>query len=285
MKNSTPLPIASIRLDGGTQPRAALDFAAVEDYAEAMGAGAKFPPVIVFHDGENYWLADGFHRVKAAYAAGSDTIECDVRQGTLEDAQWFSFSANKSNGLRRTNDDRQRAVKTALAHPRAVGLSDNQIARHCGVTQPMVAAWRKRLGLSSKDLKMATRTVTRGGQTYQQNTTNIGKRKSSAKQAPPSQAAPPSDVRDCERLDGLLQALDLISGCSAGPADLGRLVAARRDREQLISSMEKTREFLELCATEAKRAGSACAATDDPGEPQSQAGDDADHAAVGPTVA
>jgi hypothetical protein len=74
MKRGDSIPIANIRLDGGTQPRAVLDFEAIEDYAEAMGAGMKFPPVVVFYDGENYWLADGFHRVKAAYAAGFDSV-------------------------------------------------------------------------------------------------------------------------------------------------------------------------------------------------------------------
>ena len=91
MKHGDSLPIASIRVDGGTQPRAVLDFDAIEDYAEEMGAGVKFPPVVVFYDGENYWLADGFHRVKAAYAAGFDTVRCDVHQGTIEEAQWYTL--------------------------------------------------------------------------------------------------------------------------------------------------------------------------------------------------
>lgn len=62
--------LASIRLDGGTQPRAELREDVIEDYAEAMRAGAVFPPVVVYFDGEAYWLADGFHRVKAARGAG-----------------------------------------------------------------------------------------------------------------------------------------------------------------------------------------------------------------------
>lgn len=171
------LRIDDIKMDGGTQPRACLDFKAVDDYMDDMEAGVKFPPVTVFYDGESYWLADGFHRVKAAYAANFDSIDCDVRQGTLEDAQWFSFSANQTNGLRRTNDDKQRAVKAALQHPRAQSLSDSEIARHCGVSVPTVAAWREKMGLSLKTLKIGTRTVTRNGKTYQQRTGKIGRRK------------------------------------------------------------------------------------------------------------
>ena len=54
-----------IRLDGGTQPRAKIDQAVCDEYAERMKAGEKFPPIDVFFDGEDYWLADGFHRISA----------------------------------------------------------------------------------------------------------------------------------------------------------------------------------------------------------------------------
>jgi hypothetical protein len=182
--NRVSLRIEDIKTDGGTQPRAVLDFNAVHDYTDAMEDGAKFPPVTVFYDGQSYWLADGFHRVRAAYAANFDSIDCDVRQGTIEDAQWFSFSSNRTNGLRRTNDDKQRAVKASLAHPRAASLSDTEIARHCGVSIPTVSAWREKLGLSPKTLGMDTRTVTRNGKTYQQKVENTAARRPRKKRQP-----------------------------------------------------------------------------------------------------
>jgi uncharacterized ParB-like nuclease family protein len=67
-----------IRTDGGTQPRSFVDYDAVDDYAEAMGTGAKFPPITVFYDGTDYWLADGFHRIAAVQQRGIDEVECDV---------------------------------------------------------------------------------------------------------------------------------------------------------------------------------------------------------------
>lgn len=70
----TLLPIADIRTDGGTQSRVQLDWIAVSEYAAAMKDGAQFPPIVVFHDGSDYWLADGFHRLDAANKAGLDTI-------------------------------------------------------------------------------------------------------------------------------------------------------------------------------------------------------------------
>jgi hypothetical protein len=106
----TTIKLADIRLDGGTQPRTAMCVETVGDYAEAIGSGIALPPVTVYYDGSAYWLADGFHRCAATSTAGLLEIECDVIQGTLEDAQWHSFSANKNNGLRRSNDDYQQDV-------------------------------------------------------------------------------------------------------------------------------------------------------------------------------
>jgi transposase-like protein len=277
VKHGETLPIASIRVDGGTQPRAVLDFEAIEDYAEAMSGGVKFPPVTVFYDGDSYWLADGFHRVKAAYAAGFDSVLCDVQQGTIEEAQWYSFSANRGNGLRRTTQDKQRAVKAALVHGRGTTLSDTQLARHVGVDQKTVTNWRRQLEASQEIPKMATRAVTRRGKTYQQGTTNIGKRK----------AAEPAARKSASRegLNPVLRAFKVIAACEISPEELARLLAARPDRAQLISFMEKANEFLEQCANEARRAGTDSQPADHHGKSERQARDDAHHAATGPAVA
>ncbi len=240
----TRLPISDIRLDGGTQPRSTLDFEAIDDYSEAMAAGAQFPAVTVFYDGEQYWLADGFHRVRAAYAANLDSIDCDVRQGTLEDAQWFSFGSNSSNGLRRSNDDKGRAVRSALTHPRATDLSDSEIARHCGVTHPTVAHWREKLGLSSKTSMIDSRAVTRNGKTYQQKVRGAAK---------PRQSRKPNSKR--KALNALIEAIFVIGNCPIPAEDAAKQLISRPDGKQVISSMEKAREFLELCAVETGNAG------------------------------
>jgi len=242
------LPITEIRLDGGTQPRSALDFTAIDDYAEAMAAGVKFPPVVVFHDGAHYWLADGFHRLKAAFASGFDAIDCELRQGTLEDAQWYSFSANKANGLRRTNEDKQRAVKSALLHPRAAEMSNSAIARHVGVDEATVRNWRTRLAASSEIPKIDTRTVSRQGSTYQQRTAQIGRRRP---------AKPSEPARSSQRPGNLLRAVVALADCEASPAGFAREILARPDREQILVQMEKAHEFLAYCLSEIRRAHAA----------------------------
>lgn len=132
------LALDRIRCDGGTQPRSKIDYLLVQEYQEAYKSGAKFPPIVVFYDGDEYWLADGFHRVSAIPSIGTDKINAEVKQGTREDAVWFSCGANAHHGQRRTNEDKRRSVMTALSHPKAKGLSNRAIAEHCGVSHPFV---------------------------------------------------------------------------------------------------------------------------------------------------
>ncbi len=169
------LRIDQIRMDGGTQPRARLSIATIDEYAQAMMDGMIFPPVEVYHDGIEYWLADGFHRVQAALKADMTVIEATVTQGTVADAQWHSFSANKAHGLQRTNEDKEQAVRAALRHAKAAGLSDREIARHLGVHGTTVGKYRAEMVSSAEIQQIDTRTVSRGDSSYKQATANIGK--------------------------------------------------------------------------------------------------------------
>src|SRR5581483_8546635 len=88
------LSLALIRTDGGTQPRAELNYDMVRDYAQDMIQDVLFPPITIFYDGADYWLADGFHRYHAAKQICREAIEADVRQGTRRDAVLYSVGAN-----------------------------------------------------------------------------------------------------------------------------------------------------------------------------------------------
>jgi hypothetical protein len=121
---------------------AGVNKATAAEYAEAMKAGAPFPPVVVFVDQKGaHWLADGFHRCAAAELAGLAELPADVRQGSRKDALLYAASANSAHGLRRTNADKRRAVLLVLsAYPK---WSDRKIGEACGVSHPFVAATRK----------------------------------------------------------------------------------------------------------------------------------------------
>lgn len=162
--------IRSLELSPDIQPRTQLDMVVIQEYAEDMEAGAKFPPVQVVNDGAHLWLWDGFHRVHAARQAGIQQIDAEIQLGTFEDAQWFATGANKDHGLRRSNADKRRVVEHALiAKPE---MSDNLIAQHCGVHQTTVSRIRSELE-STYVLHKSNERTGADGRTI--NTANIGK--------------------------------------------------------------------------------------------------------------
>lgn len=161
-----------IRADGGTQSRAQIYESVVSDYSDLIAAGAEFPPVVVFFDGASYWLADGFHRHAAHVSLGLTEIAAEIRQGTRRDAILFSVGANSAHGLRRTNDDKRRAVMVLLNDPEWSKWSDREIARQASVSQPFVSRLRPAL---TDNVISETRTYTdKHGNQSAMNTANIG---------------------------------------------------------------------------------------------------------------
>lgn len=163
-----------IHTDGGTQPRAGTDQRTVTEYAQDMLAGVTFPPVVVFNDGADYWLADGFHRVLAARVANLENVEADVRMGTQRDALLYACGANAEHGMRRTNDDKRRAVTRLLEDDEWSKWSDREIAKKCRVGHSFVSELRS--SLSTVDSEPDERTyTTKHGTTATMDTARIGK--------------------------------------------------------------------------------------------------------------
>jgi|SRR5882724_10328650 len=182
--------LVSIKADAAAQPRASIFTDKVTEYAERMVLGDIFPPLVVFFDGRVHWLADGFHRYHAAIGAGLDDIACDIRNGASRDAILFSCGANATHGVPRTSEDKRRAVMKMLNDAEWVRWPQSDIARHCAVTREYVNRLSGELQPSCDRSQDGTRDVTRGGKTYTQTTTNIGK--SSKDNEPPEEPPPPS---------------------------------------------------------------------------------------------
>jgi hypothetical protein len=173
----TELRPVQIRTNGGTQARAGTDADTVADYAEQMREGAKFPPIIVYFDGQAYWLADGFHRLAAhqrAFASGMVSIRAEVKAGTRRDAVLHAAGANASHGLKRTSADKRRAVAVLLEDEEWSKWSNNEIARRCGVSLDLVNRMRREIPHLNDSLR-SERTVERNGSTYPMNTAGIGR--------------------------------------------------------------------------------------------------------------
>jgi hypothetical protein len=100
----------------------------------------------------------------------------DVRIGTQRDAILFACGANAKQGLRRSNEDKRKAVGTLLADAEWGQWSDNAISKACCVSNHMVATMRAHLGeFQDSPPADGKRTVERGGTTYDQDTSKIGK--------------------------------------------------------------------------------------------------------------
>lgn len=162
-----------IRIDGGTQIRVEFDETASDEYAEHLMNGGELPPVDVFFDGADYWLANGFHRLRAHRRAWREEISAEVRQGSRRDAVLFAVGSNAAHGLRRSNGDKRNAVETLLKDPEWAAWPLTKIAETCRVSVGFV---HKLASFHGEKIKSAERTVTRGGVTYTMNTANIGAR-------------------------------------------------------------------------------------------------------------
>jgi hypothetical protein len=139
------IPLSMIK-DGGAQMRVEkLRDETVDDYAFDMLNGVAFPPVVVFHDGNDYWLGDGFHRVAAARKIDRELIDAEVRQGTARDAILHGVGSNAAHGLRRTHADKRRAVERLLKDPEWARWSDRKIAEIAKVDHKTVGTIRREL--------------------------------------------------------------------------------------------------------------------------------------------
>lgn len=125
-----------------TQQREPFDPEVLEEYVGAVKAGARFPPVVVFRDGDNYVLADGHYRFRAQRRLGLKEVEVVVWGGTLRDAVRFSCGCNADHGLRRTNADKRKAVLTLLRDDEWGKKTDRWISDVAKVSQPFVSKLR-----------------------------------------------------------------------------------------------------------------------------------------------
>jgi ParB-like nuclease domain len=165
------LKLSDIRVNGDTQLRVETNRDIVASYAMDMLAGDMFPPVVVYHDGEDYWLSDGFHRFYASQQIGKEDITADVRRGTRRDALLHGAEANRKHGLQLTNKDKRRIVMLFLHDHEWSRWSDREIARRCGVSHNFVSSLRTSLSLDDSEARTY---ITKHGSVATMQTARIG---------------------------------------------------------------------------------------------------------------
>lgn len=165
MSKPKPLSVDLIRIDGDTQSRIKINDDTIDEYYELIGDGEwPFPPLDVFHDGTDYFLADGFHRILAAERAKRGSVPCVIHRGGARDARIFGMTANDRHGLRMSRADKRACVEWLLDQPGK--MSQKEIAEKAGVTSRTVksiVAERNPLSVQGK-VKFAPDGTTGGGE-------------------------------------------------------------------------------------------------------------------------
>jgi hypothetical protein len=172
---SQSIPISQIYRLPDTQPRIKIDLMIVDEYAEAMKTGAQFPPLDIFKIDRRYIVVDGYHRHRAAEQAKVKEFLCNVHEGGMRDAILFAAGANATHGLRRTNEDKHRAVERLLSDKEWSTWSDNEIAKRCNVSYELVAKLRGAHYPKTDSDKRAY--TTKHGTPAKMDTTKIGRKK------------------------------------------------------------------------------------------------------------
>lgn len=246
--------IKTIRTDGSTQSRVEINNEVVAEYAAAIKSGAEFPAVVVFNDGADNWLADGFHRFHAHNHAGKTSISADVRQGTSRDAVLYSLGANGTHGLNRTNADKRKAVMTMLNDVEWAKWSDSAIAKACAVHHSTVGDIRKSLAESASEKSTERTYTTKQGTTATMRTDGIGKAKKAIDAVPaPIQPAPVSAPQPSVATDVKEYPVTEVEDDAPDEAELrANALAAQADADYLQSLLDAD-DKLSAIHTENKR--------------------------------
>jgi hypothetical protein len=238
--------ISAIRIDGGTQARLKLDQDVVKEYAECMKDGDKFPPVTVFYDGSEYWLANGFHRYFATKSNGELEIECEVKQGTLDDAVLYAFSADGRQGLSRSAEDNRNIIIRMIQHPVWGKWSNAEIAKHVGVSKMTVGRVKASL---EKDKPAPTKKKYKDkhGNESTIETKNIGKTKE--KKVKKEETATEPDDHIVRELTDALTAVSQENTLLKDKIAIGQWDASeieKIDAEELIAELREQIRILEI---------------------------------------
>jgi hypothetical protein len=154
--------LSQITLDPKLMMRKELNQEIVDEYAQAMLDGDKFPDIVIINDGEHNYLVEGFKRYHAAKKSGLEIISADVQMGTYDDAFDYALTvANRKNGEHYSNEDKRYQLSMALEVPRYKEKSDRELGRILKVSNTFVSKMRKATGNQPEEI-----TIKRGDKEY-----------------------------------------------------------------------------------------------------------------------
>lgn len=127
----------------------------IEEYAAAMTAGAKFPPIVCYRDADgSLLLSDGAHRLSAVRKIGGTTIAARIMSGSKRDCLIHAVASASEFGLRFSTKDKRHQIELFISsYPK---MKDREIGRAIGVDGKTVAAHRERLAAAPAEIPQAT---------------------------------------------------------------------------------------------------------------------------------
>ena len=233
------LKLTQIRTDGGTQARVSLNQDQVNEYAQQMQDGDVFPPVVVFSDGSDNWLADGFHRYFASRQIGSLEIEAEIREGTVDDATLYAFGATARRGMTFTREDYKHIVTRMMQHPDWCTWSTRKIAEHIGCSAMTIS--RVKSSLEAPPKKVA---YTRKGTEATMDVSSIGKSPRAPKKADP--APPIEDLNPSEELIDTINKLSEENDRLKDAIAVGQFDASDIEKMDVEETIRDLREQIRL---------------------------------------
>lgn len=147
------LKLSEIVVDDSLQTREKISKETVAEYYDVLREGGKFPPIVVYFDGEKYYLTDGWHRYHAHKSAGLAVIEVEIIEGSKREAQLYAVGTNDDHGLRRSIADKRKAVLILFNDIEWGEWSDREIAKQCHVSHTFVSKIRKEIGGQRDEVK------------------------------------------------------------------------------------------------------------------------------------
>jgi len=238
--------LSEIKIEPELMMRVGINQEIVNEYAQAMLNGDKFPPVVIINDGDHNYLVDGHKRYYAIEKNGGTIIDADVRMGTYDDAFDYAFtSANQGNGERYSPKDKRHALKLALEKERYNNQSDRKLAETLKVSHPFVAKVRKAAGKQPDTID-----VTRKGAKY----TVQSPKKASNEPAPTTPQYEPteedkikeiaSEMQDIVVENEKLQARLAVAAMEATPEERGLAKTKFDEMEKTIKTLEADNRVL-----------------------------------------
>ncbi|ACL04299.1 hypothetical protein Dalk_2606 [Desulfatibacillum aliphaticivorans] len=228
--------INDLKMDLAKNCRANPNNEVIANYAELFTEEVEMPPLEAFLVGKEIWLVDGYHRCMGAMQAGKKKINVAIYEGDEKAALRTAVSANATHGLRRTNADKQQAVRMAFSDKEIRGYSANLVAKLCKVSQPTVAKVREEM--KEEGVKFPKTTVGMDGKARR---CSHEQPSEDDQDTPPSSGEAQSDMRGSQEESSEENAVQEVSDETAGESDLGDEPTGRTDESQGVSP-EKNQE-------------------------------------------